>query len=42
MSAMARVRTGSVTTGVLVLPGTDRTLDVAIQTGRVMATDGTF
>ena len=42
MSAMARVRTGSVATGVLILPGIDRAMDVVTEKGRVMATEGTL
>ena len=40
MSAMARVRTGQVASGVLVLLATDRTMDVVIEKGHVMATEG--
>ena len=40
MSAMARVRTGSVTIGVLILPGIDRAIDVVTEKGRDVATEG--
>ena len=42
MSAMARARTGLVAFGALVLLGTGRTLDVVIQKGRDVATEGTL
>ena len=41
MNVMARARTGLVASGVLVLPGTDLTLDAVIEKGRVMATEDT-
>ena len=41
MSAMARVRTGSVASGVLILPGIDRAMVGVTEKGRGVTTAGT-